>query len=223
MESVSSVEERARLIATAWMLLDLLKEVRSRQPSTADVQIMERWITRVAGLRENLDAITEWQAAEGYPVNGLHPGDALGRLFPTGLEGADFETELARLENELARDDREREPEPPAPPMTADDVLADLLTGHASARFRYIDVRNVDVWRRERLPGATNIPSERLADEAPRVFRKETDLVVFGDDDASTQAAIDELKTAGFERTLAIPRGFQWFVAQGWKIENGPG
>jgi hypothetical protein len=41
MESVGSPEQRARLIATAWMLLDVLKTVRSRQPSTADVHIVE--------------------------------------------------------------------------------------------------------------------------------------------------------------------------------------
>ena len=41
------------------MLIDVLKDVRSRQPSTADVEIVERWISRVAGVHENLDAITK--------------------------------------------------------------------------------------------------------------------------------------------------------------------
>jgi hypothetical protein len=63
---------------------------------------------------------------------------------------------------------------------------------------------------------------ERLTEEAPKVFRKETDLVVYGEDDASTQAAARELKTVGFERTRAIPGGFEWFKRQGWQVETGP-
>jgi len=70
--------------------------------------------------------------------------------------------------------------------MSEDEALVDVLTGHASARFRYLDVRSVNSWRRERLPSGTNIPIERLADEAPKVFRRETDLVVYGEDNAST-------------------------------------
>ena len=205
------------------MLLDGLKDVRSRQLSTADVEILERWITRVAGIQANLDAITDWDSAEAYEVNGLHPGEALRRLFPTGLDGSDFEAELRRLENELARDAREREREPARRPMTADEGLVDVLTGHASARFRYLDVRSVDAWRRERLPSGINIPLERLAQEAPKVFRKDTNLVVYGDDDASTEAAARALTRVGFKRTLTIPGGFPWFSRQGWQIEIGPG
>jgi len=107
--------------------------------------------------------------------------------------------------------------------MTADEGLVDVLTGHASARFRYLDVRNVDAWRRERLPWATNIPSDRLAEEAARVFRKETELVVYGDDDASTKAAARDLERVGFERPRTIPGGFEWFKRHGWQIETGPG
>jgi rhodanese-related sulfurtransferase len=216
-------DERARLIATADMLVDVLKDLRSRQGPTADSAIVARWIARIAGVRENLDAITEWESAKMYPVNGLHPGDALRRLFPDGLADGDFEQELRRLETELARDDREREPEPPAPPMSPDDTLVDLLAGHGSGRFRYLDVRSIEAWRRERSRWAAHIPLERLTEDAPRAFRKETDLVVFGDDDASTQAAIRLLERAGFQRTLALPGGIEWFKRVGWHLDTGPG
>jgi hypothetical protein len=98
-----------------------------------------------------------------------------------------------------------------------------VLTGHASARFRYLDVRSVDARRRERLPWGINIPLERLTEDAPKVFRKHTDLVVYGGDDASTRAAGRALTRVGFKRTLTIPGGFQWFRRQGWQIESGPG
>jgi hypothetical protein len=143
-KSLGSADERARLIATPSLLLDALKDVRLRQPSTGDVQIVERWIARVGGIQANLDAITDWDAAEAHEVNVLHPGEPLRRLFPAGLEDADFETELKRLENELARDFRELEAQPPTRPMTADEELEDSLTGHGSARFRYLDVRDVE-------------------------------------------------------------------------------
>jgi rhodanese-related sulfurtransferase len=206
------------------MLLGALKNVRSSMPPDADVLIVERWITRVAGMRANLDAITEWDAAEAYDVNALHPGGALRRLFPAGLDDGDFETELSRLECEIARADREREPEPPSPPMTADDVLDDLLTGHAGNRFRYLDVRSVDSWRRERLRWSVNIPLERLPEEAAKVYWKKTDLVVYGDDEASTQAAARELQRLGFKKPRTIPGGFEWFKRRGgWELETGPG
>ena len=73
----TSSEERARLIATADMVLEDLKGLRSRQPATADVEIVERWIARVAGVRENLDAITDWRSAEVYSGNALDPVEAL--------------------------------------------------------------------------------------------------------------------------------------------------
>ena len=60
----------------------------SRQPATAEVEIVERWIARVAGARENLDAITDWSSAEVYSGNALDPGEALRRLFPDVLRTA---------------------------------------------------------------------------------------------------------------------------------------
>jgi hypothetical protein len=91
----TSSEERARLIATADMVLEDLKGLRSRQPATADVEIVERWIARVAGVRENLDAITDWRSAEVYSGNALDPGEALRRMFPDVLADGDFDHELA--------------------------------------------------------------------------------------------------------------------------------
>jgi rhodanese-related sulfurtransferase len=221
--SLGSVDERARLIATASLLLDVLKNVRSRQPSTGDIEIVEKWITRVAGVEANLDAITEWDGAEAYEVNTLRPGDPLRRLFPEGLDDADFETELKRLEKELATHLHDLRSRPSPLAMTAGENLVDVLTGHGSARFKFLDVREVEAWRRERVPGGINIPAERVAEEAARVFRKDADLVVYGADDASTQAAARELEAIGFDHPLAIPGGFPWFKRQGWKIHSGPG
>ena len=95
------------------MLLDGLKDARSRLTATADVRIVEAWITRVAGVQANLDAITDWEAAEAHEVNALHPGEALGRLFARRLDDGEFETELTRLEEALAKYVRELELEPP--------------------------------------------------------------------------------------------------------------
>ena len=83
----------------------------------------------------------DWDSAEAYEVNALHPGEPLRRLLAVGLDDSDFDSDLARLENELARDFRQLEAEPPTQPMTADEGLVNVSTGHGSARFRYLDVR----------------------------------------------------------------------------------
>ena len=212
--------ERARLIATADLFLASLRELRARQQEGADVAVVERWIVRVAGLRALLDTTTDRQGVEPYDVNRRHPGEALRRLFPVGLDDGDFDDEVGRLQR-ASEDFKRLAQRPPLPPMTADDGLDDLLNGHASARFRYIDVRSVEAWRRERLSFATNIPLARLSDEAPKLFAQDSALVVFGDDDATTREGVRLLEQAGFS-ALPIPGGFDWFRRRNWTIDRGP-
>jgi hypothetical protein len=126
--SLRSAEERARLIATASLLLDVLKGVRSRQPPTADIDVVERWIARVAGVHANLDAITDWRSAEAYGVSALDIREPLLRLFPAEID-SDFEADVKRLERELLRDFRALQAEPPTPATTQDEGVVDVTDG----------------------------------------------------------------------------------------------
>ena len=146
------------------------------------------------------------------------------RLLPEGLADGDYDMEVCGLDTELARDLRERPSEPPVERLTEDELLVEVLLGHASARFRYLDVRSRDSAYRERLRwvASVNIPLERVADEAQKAFSKETALVVYGEDEASTNAAASELEQLGFKPPTTTPGGFERFKRQGWEIEAGP-
>jgi rhodanese-related sulfurtransferase len=68
-----------------------------------------------------------------------------------------------------------------------------------------------------------NIPLDRLLDEVGRTFSKGTDLVVYGSDDASTEAAQGVLQALGFRHVLTIPGGFDWFRNRRIsRIDHGP-
>jgi rhodanese-related sulfurtransferase len=72
-------------------------------------------------------------------------------------------------------------------------------------------------------PYDRHVPLDRLREEMPKLFRKDAALVVYGADEASTEAAASELERLGFSRPIRIPGGFGWFKQRGWDIETGPG
>jgi rhodanese-related sulfurtransferase len=218
-----SADERARLIATADLLLSELKTARQAEVLSDDSGVVPRWIARVAAVKENLDAVTDWHAAEAYAVGGIETAKALRRLFPGGLPDRDFDAEVQELLPEIELGLRELAERAGAqPPMTADDALEDLLGGHAGARFKYVDVRSDEAWRHERLPYDRHVPLNRLRDEIPHLFSKDAELVVYGSDQASSDEAAMRLADLGYQHVLTVPGGFEWFKRRGWRLERGP-
>jgi len=129
-----AADERARLIAIADELLSVLKAARGAESEGGEDGVVARWTARVAAVRENLDAVTEWDAAEGYGTGGESTLQTLRRLFPDGIADAELDTELRELMPALEEAQRRREERraaTPQPEVTEDGL--DLM-GHA-ARF----------------------------------------------------------------------------------------
>jgi hypothetical protein len=88
-------------------------------------------------------------------------------------------------------------------------VFVDLVTGHASARFKWVDVRPDD--ERVRAPfehADAALSVDRLRTNQPLPLRKRSELVVFGSDAAETREATSILERRGYE-VLPAPRGYE--------------
>lgn len=86
----------------------------------------------------------------------------------------------------------------------------DILTGHAAARFKWIDVRSASEWDKKppRYPSVSHIPLQLLEARAPVDFSPDAELVVYGRDDAETAEAEELLARLGFKNVLAFHGGF---------------
>lgn len=96
-----------------------------------------------------------------------------------------------------------------------DDGPLDLVTGHASARFRWLDVRPADVRDRAPAHSHTSLPLDELVAGKNPPFPRDTELVVFGEHMDDTARAVRELERRGF-RALALSGemfgGYDWLV-----------
>jgi rhodanese-related sulfurtransferase len=85
------------------------------------------------------------------------------------------------------------------------------------------DVRNPEEYQREHIPGAINIPLEKLADQA-RKFKKSQRIIVYGEthsDEASNQAA-ELLEGMGFRKVSDFDGGVHaWKQAGYLTTEDG--
>ena len=100
---------------------------------------------------------------------------------------------------------------------TVDDMWIDILTGHAAARFKYVDVRNkVDFERQPPRWPVLHIPLRELRTRAPKMLEPgAADIVVYGSTDTETQAAQDSLEELGFKKILGFEGGFEALRAAG--------
>ena len=89
--------------------------------------------------------------------------------------------------------------------MTDEEVFFDLVTGHASARFVWVDARAADDLGSGH-PAAVRLPLAELLAGAPIDVPAAAELVVFGSGQADTQQAAEVLARRGY-RVLAAPDG----------------
>lgn len=89
------------------------------------------------------------------------------------------------------------------------DGWLDILTGHASARFKWIDVRSAQEWQDQPPPpGIAHIPLEDLPARARDEFKRKDELIVYGSDDSQTAEAEKVLQQLGFKNVDAVKGGF---------------
>jgi rhodanese-related sulfurtransferase len=93
-----------------------------------------------------------------------------------------------------------------------DNDWVDILTSHASARFKWVDVRSDETWRKN-PSGAEHIPLHELPIRAREALSRKTELVVFGVDDVETAEAQRILGGLGFRRVVAFRGGFETLCA----------
>jgi len=87
--------------------------------------------------------------------------------------------------------------------------LQDLLMGNGSARFRWIDAREDRTGEPTgRAHAVLSVTSLKRGVRPP--LDNDEPIVVFADDDESTQAARRALNHQGYTHVIAIPRGYPW-------------
>jgi rhodanese-related sulfurtransferase len=91
-----------------------------------------------------------------------------------------------------------------------DSESIDVLTGHGSARFKWLDVRSWGQHRKRppRDPDVIHIPLRELSMRAKAELPIDARVVVYGGDDRETAQAEKALEKLGFEDVLAFRGGF---------------
>jgi hypothetical protein len=104
--------------------------------------------------------------------------------------------------------------------MAADEGPYDVLTGHAGARFRWIDVRPESA--RESAPVQythTAVPLPQLLQGVPVPYPRAASLAVFGEGHEDTAQAVEELQRRGYQNVLALSGerhgGYAWLAHSG--------
>jgi rhodanese-related sulfurtransferase len=91
-----------------------------------------------------------------------------------------------------------------------DENAIELLTGHAGARFIYVDVRDERAFAanppRHRV---VHVPLDELRVRAPEMFGPQDELVVYGSNDIDTEAGAATLKKSGCRRVFWFDGGFR--------------
>jgi rhodanese-related sulfurtransferase len=100
--------------------------------------------------------------------------------------------------------------------MQLDDGWIDILTGHAAARFRYVDVRDgSDFDSQPPQYRVEHIPLRELRSRAPDMLDVGADPVVYGTTDAETRSAEDILESLGFTSVRSFEGGFEALARAG--------
>jgi rhodanese-related sulfurtransferase len=92
----------------------------------------------------------------------------------------------------------------------------DILTGHAAARFKYVDVRH-DAEFAQKPPRyqVTHIPLQQLRARAPHILEGERDVIVYGSTDSESEEGERILRELGFEKAKSFGGGFDALNAAG--------
>jgi len=88
--------------------------------------------------------------------------------------------------------------------------------------FKLIEVLKEDSYKQGHIPGAINIPTEKLNEEAPKQLKKSDTIVVYCASygcHASTNAA-KSLLQMGYKKTLDFKGGKKMWVDAGLELEK---
>ena len=88
--------------------------------------------------------------------------------------------------------------------------------------FKLVEVLKEQSYREGHIPGAINIPADKLKDEAPKQLKKTDKIVVYCASyqcHASTNAA-KELFEMGFNNTVDFKGGKKTWVDAGFELEK---
>ena len=93
----------------------------------------------------------------------------------------------------------------------------DVLSGHAGARWRWIDVRRDEVRRAAPVKYAHYaVPLDALLEGAPLPYERDASLAVFGEGFDDTARAAEELRRRRYSSVLELSGerygGYDWLV-----------
>jgi len=96
------------------------------------------------------------------------------------------------------------------PDLSKYEVLADALDRHLIPNLVIIDVRSPEIYRQGHIPGAVNIPLEKIYSEFPS-NNAQTPLLVYGRPaSADARKAVDILRTRGYKNVILFGSISQW-------------
>jgi hypothetical protein len=93
----------------------------------------------------------------------------------------------------------------------------DVLTGHAGARWRWIDVRPDDVRKAAPVQYTdASLPLDQLMAGSTLPYDRDAHLAVFGGGFDDTRRAVEELRRRGYQHVLELSGdrygGYDWLV-----------
>jgi len=100
--------------------------------------------------------------------------------------------------------------ESPEPDLTKYEVLAEVLRSRSMPDLIIVDVRSPDLYREGHIPGAVNIPLERIYSDYPSNSAR-TPLLVYGRPASSdARKAVDILRIRGYKHVILFGSITQW-------------
>lgn len=107
------------------------------------------------------------------------------------------------------------------PQLGAEALSARLAPGAATPAPLVLDVRRTEEFAAGHVPGARNVPHERLiADPAALATPKDTEIVVYCQSGRRAGLAIEALQKAGYTRVSHLEGDFPGWASQGRPVET---
>lgn len=109
---------------------------------------------------------------------------------------------------------------PPAfqPQSTVADLKTRLDWGEPALTL--IDVREHAAFNEARIQGAISMPLATLVDAATQSLEYERDIYVYGDSDAMTAEAANQLRNASYQRVAELSGGLSAWKAARYPVES---
>lgn len=104
------------------------------------------------------------------------------------------------------------------PQATVQDLKSRLDWGEPALTI--IDVRNRADFNENRIQGSVSMPLVALAAAIDGSLEKERDIYIYGDSDAVTAEAANQLRTAGYQRVAELEGGLQSWQAAKYPVEG---